>query len=172
MSDWLQDPKRSGLYHVSDTGAGELGEFLWNEYLRYEQSNWQRLTLDWLPTLLLNTRHWNDLQSLDRYAEFLEIHSKFRSALSVRERHLEVTLNNLSEDIPAVAKAYFKSGVLLGNILDFKSSQIRLIKSLELQKCANPIDDEFYTDTLDALGIVAGGVEARLNDSIDYFRNL
>jgi hypothetical protein len=32
LSDWLQDPKRSGRYQVNLGGAKKLGHFLWNEF--------------------------------------------------------------------------------------------------------------------------------------------
>jgi tetratricopeptide (TPR) repeat protein len=87
----------------------------------------------------------------------------------VRERYLDKALYTFSDDHEFVAKAYFKSGVLFGNALEFTSSQMYLIKSQKIQMKRTPFDEGFAADTLDALGIVAGGVEARLDDSVNYF---
>ena len=169
LSDWLQDSKRSGNYQVNDTGARELGNFLWNEYKQYERSQWRSQVVEWLATLLPSTEHWNDLDGLDQFAEFLEEQSKFRSAIVVRERYVDKALNTFGDDHEFVARAYFKSGVLFGNALEFTSSQMYLLKSQKIQMKRTPFDEGFYADTLDALGIVAGGVEARLDDSVNYF---
>ena len=169
LSDWLQDSKRSGNYHINDSGAKELGNFLWQEYLQYEHSQWQSQVVEWLATLLPSTEHWSDLEGLDQFAEFLEEQSKFRLAIVVRGRHLDIVLRVFGDDQAFVAKAYFKSGVLLGNALEFLTSRVHLLKSEEIQKKLTPFDEEFHADTLDALGIVAGGIEARLDDSVNYF---
>lgn len=169
LSDWLQDSKRSGNFQVNDTGAKELGNFLWKEYQQYARSQWQSQVVDWLATLLPSTEHWNYLEELDQFSDFLEDQSKFRPAIVVRGRHLDIARSTYGEDHAFVAKAYFKSGVLLGNALEFTSAQVHLLKSEEIQKKLTPFDDEFHAETFDALGIVAGGVEARLEDSVKYF---
>jgi len=88
LSDWLQDSKRSGNYQVNDTGARELGNFLWNEYKQYERSQWRSQVVEWLATLLPSTEHWNDLHGLDQFAEFLQERLRYQSAFDVRARTL------------------------------------------------------------------------------------
>ena len=169
LSDWLQDPKRSGLYQVNDTGDKELGDFLWSEYRNFDESRWQSQIVEWIATLLPSTDQWNNLEALDELTDFLEEHLKFRSAVTIRGRHLSKSLALFDEKTLNVARAYFKSGVLLGNVLEFKTSQQHLLKSKDIQKDLLPFNNELFADTLDALGIVAGGVEARLSDSVGCF---
>ena len=90
ISDWLKDPKRSGLYQVSDTGAKELGNFLWKEFEKGDQSQWQSQVLDWLPVLIPNTNHWKKLSDLEPLAFFLERHLKLLSSLSLRKQGIEI----------------------------------------------------------------------------------
>lgn len=92
LADWLQDPKRSGLYQVNDTGAKELGDFLWKEFEKGDQTKWQAQVLDWLPALLPSTEHWIDEESLQNFSRFLEGYGKFENALTVlKRRHLLVS---------------------------------------------------------------------------------
>lgn len=86
ISDWLQDPKRSGLYQVNDTGAKELGDFLWKEFEKRDQSQWQSQVLDWLPALLPSTEYWNDAEQLQIFLIDLETYGQFQNALEVLKR--------------------------------------------------------------------------------------
>ncbi|WP_108646462.1 tetratricopeptide repeat protein [Polynucleobacter rarus] len=102
ISDWLQDQKRSGLYRVNDTGAIELGNFLWREFEKFENSKWQSQVLGWLPPLLLSTEYWDDRSSLQKFAQFLEKNIRFVEVFQVLQRQL-----SLSESADGlISKAY------------------------------------------------------------------
>jgi len=90
LSDWLQDPKRSGLYQVNSTGSQELGNFLWEEFEKGNQSHWKSQVLDWLTALLPSTEYWNELTSLDSLAYFLEQRLKLQASLDLRERGIQL----------------------------------------------------------------------------------
>jgi tetratricopeptide (TPR) repeat protein len=89
--DWLQDPKRSGLYQVDDSGAKELGNFLWKEFEKGDPSQWQSQVLEWLPRLLPSTEYWSDRESLSRFALVLGKNFKYTNTLMLREKILELT---------------------------------------------------------------------------------
>jgi Tfp pilus assembly protein PilF len=91
ISDWLQDRKRSGLYQVEDSGAKELGNFLWKDFEKGDQSQWQSQVLEWLPRLLPGTEYWSDRESLSRFALILGKKFKYTDALMLRKRILELT---------------------------------------------------------------------------------
>jgi DNA polymerase III epsilon subunit-like protein len=62
INDWLRNGTRSGAYQVNETGADQLGNFLWNELVKHRDRNdhnrispWQKQILDWLPVLSIST---------------------------------------------------------------------------------------------------------------------
>ena len=169
LSDWLQDPKRSGAYHVNETGSQELGNFLWQEFEKFDASYWQTQVIEWLATLLPHTKYWENLKCLDRFADFLEDHSRFRSAIIIRQQYLKRSISLFPKNSPQVAGAYFKCGVLYGNVFELDLSNEHLIISKEIQENLTPFDEELFSETLDALGIIAGWIEAKLDISIEYF---
>lgn len=91
LPDWLDDPRRSGVYCVNEGGAGALGEFLCGQLDGIDTSPWQSQVADWTVTLLPHTSWWSEPVQLDRVAGFLDSRLRYRSAIVVRRRHLEIT---------------------------------------------------------------------------------
>jgi tetratricopeptide (TPR) repeat protein len=88
LSDWLQDPLRSGEHCVNDGGHALLGQFVWNEFAKPETSAWQGQLLDWLAELAPHSGRWTDSESLTRGAAFLEGNRRFIPARGLRKRVL------------------------------------------------------------------------------------
>lgn len=102
ISDWLQDSKRSGLYQVNDTGAKELGNFLWKEFERGDQSRWQSQVLEWLPALLPSTEYWESRESLIKIYQLISKRYRLRASIKLGKKHLELTKTEFgSESIQA-----------------------------------------------------------------------
>ena len=120
IQDWLQDGARSGIYQVNDTGAIELGEFLWNEFEKETASKgadgtaWGSLVLNWLTGLLAGTKAWNSVGDLDRFERYLEEHQKFYFQLSIQRRLLDLTYAQHGQQSQAYAERLTRLGEMLG----------------------------------------------------------
>lgn len=134
LSDWLKDPKRSGNFHLEETGALELGNFLWTQYQHYELSKWQDLIHKWLATLLPSTKHWNEPNSLNEFSNFLEKHLRYLSTLDLRTRTLEIidkrdpvnkiqylTFLDKAADLYCILAQYFEAENLYKKSIDIRT---------------------------------------------------
>lgn len=133
LSDWLKEPARSGSHCVSDSGAKELGQFLWAQFKDFDTSDWKPYVMDWLPGLLPATSWWTDVSALDALGSFYDQKGHFRQALLMRKQQLErVSQNPDSPDLvlahALLATALEKAGQLP---LAEQHSQLALAHSLK-----------------------------------------
>jgi tetratricopeptide (TPR) repeat protein len=118
LSDWLKDPKRSGTHCVNDTGARELGEFVWSQFEDFDHSEWKQQVVQWLAVLMQHTDHWHEVKELNRAAEFLGEQLRHRDAISVRQRELERITQTLGADGVEAAECTQSLGTALKLIGD------------------------------------------------------
>ncbi len=118
IQDWLQDGTRSGHYQVNDTGAIELGEFLWKEFEKadthQDAAPWGRLVLNWLAPLLPGIQAWGHIDDLDRFEHYLGTHQKFSFQLQVQKRLLDLTSNQHGPQSEPYAARLVQFGDMLG----------------------------------------------------------
>ncbi|MBU3580437.1 tetratricopeptide repeat protein [Polynucleobacter sp. AP-Capit-er-40B-B4] len=169
ISDWLQDPKRSGLYQVNDTGAKELGNFLWQEFEKGDQSQWQSQVLDWLPAVLPSTECWENLAGLIRFSEFLEDHTKYQAAISIRGRHLAVSEKTSGDNSFEVAHSQFALGLILWRVSRFQDAKNSLLHSKKIQEILGLEKTEMYALTLDEIGFNLKDL-VLLDEALLYFQ--
>jgi tetratricopeptide (TPR) repeat protein len=95
--EWLKEPRRSGVYCVSEQGVEALANFIWNEFVTFNQSRWQDETLSWLAFIVRNTERWSDIEALETAAIFLLEKDKFFDAITLRRRAVEVSIKKNGE---------------------------------------------------------------------------
>ena len=154
ISDWLQDPKRSGLYQVNDTGSKELGDFLWKEFEKGDQSKWQSQVLEWLASLLPSTEYWSELTPLDSLAYFLEHHLKLQASLDLRDRGILLLENLGLQDSLKYFEWIDLTGDLCTLLAQYDKAEFLFVRSLEGQRklCGN--SSLVNIDTLRRLGSI------------------
>jgi tetratricopeptide (TPR) repeat protein len=131
LADWLLDQKRSGLYLVNDTGAKELGEYLWAEQTNFQSSQWQSFVVDWLSILIFNTDHWTNLESLFQAITFYKNNFKPQVVLNLCDRRLECTALTFGENTVEVVdclNACFEALYTLGRYDEAESVCKRVIQ--------------------------------------------
>jgi tetratricopeptide (TPR) repeat protein len=168
ISDWLQDPKRSGPFLVEQSGANELGNFLWKEFNENPQTQWLDLIKDWLATLLPQTKEWSELTSLAKLADFLENHLKFQSALVLWDQHLLIAEKQFGKQSPQWMQSLFFRSVLQGRMLQYAKAEEGLLQTKHLSETLKQEQTEFYSDVLDAIGIVIAE-QAKLPEALHFF---
>ena len=101
LSDWLKDPKRSGTHCVNDTGGKELGEFVWQQFEDFGNSEWKLQVISWLATLMPHTDHWQEIKDLRAAADFLVEKLRHRDAIAVRRRELARVVQTIGSGVEA-----------------------------------------------------------------------
>ena len=168
LSDWLQDSKRSGNYQVNDTGAKELGNFLWKEYQQYENSQWQAQVVEWLATLLPSTDHWNDLEDLDQFADFLEGHLRYQTSLDLRARSVSIVEDLDLSKSPEYIELIDKAGDLYSLLAQYPKAEILFNHSLTLRVRIDGNDPESTINSYSRLGLLCKHTGA-YKKSEDYY---
>ena len=168
ISDWLQDANRSGPYLVENSGATELGTFLWKQFDENPQTEWLDLIKDWLATLLPQTKEWGQLASLAKLADFLEVHLKFQSALVLWEQRLVIAEKQFGKQSFELMQSLFFKSVLQGRMLQYTQAEEGLLQTKALAESLKQEATEFYSDVLDAIGIVIAE-QAKLPDALHFF---
>jgi TIR domain len=114
LADWLKEPQRSGVFCVDKKGHQRLGEFIWNEFQRSTQTDWQKQVIDWLAYLLPSIDPWIDANSVSKAATFLESHRRFMSARSLRRQALKLQKPDTeaqADALEALAANYTESAI-------------------------------------------------------------
>ena len=153
IKDWLQDGIRSGVYQVNDTGAKELGEFLWDEFSRGQankdviegeeregpkriQSPWKKKIINWLPQLFPSTRQWQDRVNLYIFSDYLHLSLSYHNELILRQQHLKLTEEQFGGRSDEVAKCFNDLGNLASDLgmyeaaENFYRSDLKITESL------------------------------------------
>ncbi len=140
IKDWLLDGTRSGIYQVNDTGAAELGQFLWREFEKgvaggdTVAATWGALVLNWLPDLLDRTSAWDSIEELDRFEGYLEAHQKFNFQLTVQRRLLALVAGQEGSQSEAYAERLRRFGELLGYTGQYTAALEALEEALALHE--------------------------------------
>ena len=153
ISDWLQDPKRSGIYQVNDTGTKELGDFLWKEFEKGDQSKWQSQVLEWLAALLSSTDYWRNLDALEIFARYLVERLRYQSAISIRRRILSISINRFGKTSIEAIEKQFALGAILRNLSLFEEAKNILFDSRDGLEALGMSQSEAYAETLDEIGL-------------------
>jgi tetratricopeptide (TPR) repeat protein len=163
LGDWLQDPSRSGTSCVEVDGPQVLAEFLWCEFIRLEGSAWRSEVTHWLPLLLPRSAHWNRPEDVDAFCTYLDDDSRFRPALELATRHLELLELNPSQQSLAVAKSLYRVGLIQGKLFRPEQSRETLLRALQFLDESEP---ELLCDIQDAIGVTFKA-QARLREAAD-----
>lgn len=144
LSEWLQDHKRSGRYHVNPKGSKKLGEFLWikfeggrtkeekeskeegsghesKEKLNEAESLWEKQIVEWLPRLVPATDYWVDRTALNKLAKYLEFRLKYFEAISLHKRHLALSEQELGAADDEVLNSFYQYIELLGHVWEYQT---------------------------------------------------
>jgi tetratricopeptide (TPR) repeat protein len=169
LSDWLKDPRRSGAHCVNLTGAKEIGDFLWSEYLKFPDGEWQKIICEWLPLLISDTSHWFEPDQLEEFSNFLQGQQILRCAVPLREQHLTLTKKHFGEESIEHARSLFNFALLKRKLGQFVTAQESLEKSTAIQSRLGLHSSDFYAETIDELG-VAVKEQAKLGPASSLFR--
>lgn len=153
ISDWLQDPKRSGLYQVNDTGAKELGEFLWKEFEKSGKTKWYSQVLDWLAPLLPSSIYWTDIYALELFAQFLVERLRYLSAIAIRRRILIISMDRFGKNSLEVIGGKFSLATILRSLSLIEEAKNILIESKDSLEVLGMSNTEEYASALDEIGI-------------------
>ncbi|WP_108646466.1 toll/interleukin-1 receptor domain-containing protein [Polynucleobacter rarus] len=183
LSDWLQDPKRSGRYQVNLGGAKKLGHFLWNEFEKNQpkeevaeneennenkeeqlsiekpkrvESPWEKQIIDWLPKLLPSIEQWQQRDSLDAYADFLNEYLKYQYELMIRQQHLKLTEIQFGTDAADTAKSLNDLGNLLETLGRYDEAEPLLRRALAIREKVLGPEHPDTAKSLDNLGYLLG----------------
>ncbi len=107
LSDWLRDPKRSGTHCVEDSGAQELGEFIWSQFEVFESTEWKQQVVEWLARLTPSTHQWNERAMLIAGLEFLGWGKgvRYLDAETLAKRNLDLTCEEYGRGSAEAAQA-------------------------------------------------------------------
>ena len=169
LSDWLKDPRRSGAHCVNLTGAMEMGDFLWSDYLKSPDCHWQKIVCEWLPILISDTSHWFEPDAIEQFANFLQDLQIFRSVVPLREQHLVLSTKLFGENSLEYARGLFNFAILKRKLGQFGVAEELLGKSLAIQEHLGLYESDFLADTIDELG-VAVKEQAKLDQAGALFR--
>ena len=129
---WLKDPKRSGTHCVNNTGAAELGNFIWGEFENMEKSAWREQVVQWLVPLIRNTKYWEQAYSLDKVAAFLRDSFRRTDAIEFRRRHLDLIVKECGLEHSDAVISLWKLGLLLRETGRYDESESLLRRALEI----------------------------------------
>jgi len=148
VPDWLKDPKRSGVYQVRQSGEKLLGDFLWEEYLQFEDSKWSEYVLNWLPKLIPYTEHWNEYFDLNGFCDFLTDMGLYSPLNILREQQMTLADSEYGENSYTFAKALFSKGLTLN--LNGKNQEAEEFyrRALNIVELILEKDDPFIADIL------------------------
>ena len=110
-------------YGKHAAGLAELGMFLWSQYEQFDESQWKRQVLEWLPVLLPMTLKWNDRQALDECTEFLIEHLQYKDAVLLRRRHLTLTASEFGNEDINTAESMDALGTALRTSGDYREAE-------------------------------------------------
>lgn len=114
LTDWLKEPQRSGVFCTDERGSQRMGEFIWKEFQRSTQTDWQKQVIDWLAYLLPSIDQWNDPNAVSNAAIFLESHRRFMPARSLRRQALmlhKLDSEAQADALEALADNYTESAI-------------------------------------------------------------
>ena len=166
IQDWLLDGSRSGVYQVNHTGDKELGSFLWDEFDLYlyhdSESNkkltsvtlWENIVIDWLPILISKIDIWNNRESIASFTNYLRLKLKFSSALTLLERHLELTKNQIGEFTEETANTFNHLGMVLDDLGRYCEAERSYLKALEIHERLTPLNEKNIADVLNNIGLL------------------
>ena len=130
----MKDPKRSGTHCVEDSGAKELGEFLWSQFEAFENTEWKQQVVLWLATLMRHTGHWNDVKALNRAATFLGEQLRHRDAIAVHRRALDRIAQTRGLESGAAAVCIHNMGTALELIGDTTDALVQFQSELAIRE--------------------------------------
>ena len=160
IKDWLQDGSRSGIYQVNDTGAKELGNFLWNEFEKNQPkeeakedeekelteatgtkdkpkrtpSPWEKQVIEWLAKLLPSIEQWQERDALDIFADYLNEYLKYQDELIIRRQHLKISEDEFGGESKEIASSLKNLGILFNKLGLFGEAEPLLRRSLEIRE--------------------------------------
>jgi tetratricopeptide (TPR) repeat protein len=144
IKDWLQEGTRSGIYQVNDSGAKELGNFLWNEFEKGQPKEevkegtgeketaetkekpkripgiWEKQIIEWLAPLLPNIEQWQERDALNTFADYLHKSLRYQDELTVRRQHLKLAKEEFGDLAEEVAASMTGLGDMLITLGDFR----------------------------------------------------
>jgi hypothetical protein len=107
LTDWLKDSRRSGAHHVEDSGAKELGEFVWRNFIKLfgvapnvtnssmfmdyagvEAIEWMPQLVSWIAELSPHVSQWHSSVAISRLPRWLEFHGRYPEAIRMARRYL------------------------------------------------------------------------------------
>ena len=175
LSDWLKDPKRSGPHCVEDSGAKELGEFIWSQFEVFESTEWKQQVVEWLAKLMRHTGRWNEVKELNRAAKFLGEQLRHRDAIAVRRRELERIAQTLGAKSVEAAECMHALGWSLNLIGDstgaFGQFQTELV--IRERLAGRDPDNAAWQRDLGICYVSIGGVleaQGNLAEALEAFR--
>lgn len=178
IKDLLQDGSRSGIYQVNDTGAKELGEFLWNEFEKGQPkeevkegeeketaevtetkdkpkrnpSTWEKQVIKWLAPLMPNLEQWQERGALDAFADYLHKGLKYQDELIIRRQHLKLTEDEFGEGGEEAVLCLSNLGGLLYMNSRLEEADILLGRAFELMNKNINFDYLLLSSTLNNYG--------------------
>jgi tetratricopeptide (TPR) repeat protein len=109
LDDWLSDSRRSGAHRVEDSGAKELGEFVWSNFIKLfgvapnvtnsimfkdyagvEAIEWMPQLVSWIAELTPHISQWHSSVAISRLPRWLEFHGKYPEAICMARRYLDL----------------------------------------------------------------------------------
>ena len=180
IKDWLQDGSRSGIYQVNDTGAKELGKFLWSEFEKNQPkeeakedeekesteptgtknkpkrtpSSWEKQIIEWLASLLPNIEQWNNREPLLFFAKYLQSRLKYSLKVAMLERHLELTQIQFGENSNETATSLNYLAITMDDLGRYQEAELLYRRALEIRKEILPPGSLDTADILNNLGLV------------------
>jgi tetratricopeptide (TPR) repeat protein len=139
LDDWLSDSRRSGAHRVEDSGAKELGEFVWSnliklfgvapnvtnsimlkDYAGVEVIEWMPQLVSWIAELTPHVSQWHSSVAISRLPRWLEFHGKYPEAICMARRYLDLKTVE-GGDLPDLINA----GYLLSDMLTIYEEDFR-----------------------------------------------
>ena len=142
LAEWLTDSRRSGAHRVDDSGAIELGVFVWcnfiklfggapnvttsimlKDYAGVEAIDWMAQLVSWIAELSPHVSQWHSSVAISRLPRWLEFHGKYPEAIRMARRYLDLITAEGGDPSDLINAGYLLSDTLTIYEQDYREAE-------------------------------------------------